>query len=259
MSEWFEDDSFWKALYPFMFSERKFDGATDEVRGILDLASLDRGDVLDLACGPGRHAVALAREGFNVTGVDLSPFLLQKAMGLAQEEDVDVEWVLEDMRRFVRPEAFDLVTSIFTSFGYFDDKREDMIVLQNIHRSLREGGALVMELMGKEWLARGFLPTSSEELADGRLLVERREITDDWTRVKNQWTVIEGDRATTFRFEHTVYSGQEMRDRLLDAGFSDVQLFGGLDGREYGLNAHRLVAVARKAMKRRFLFGQPWT
>ena len=103
-----------------------------------------------------------------------------------------------------------------------------------------------MDVMGKEWLARGFLPTTSEELADGRLLVQRHEIFDDWTRIKNQWILIEGDKATTFRFHHTVYSGQEIMDRLVDVGFSDVQLFGGLDGSEYGLNAPRLVAVARK-------------
>ena len=246
MSEWFEDESFWNGLYPFMFSERKFDIAEDEARGILDLASLGEGDVLDLACGPGRHSVVLAKEGFRVTGVDLSPFLLQKANSLAQAESVDVEWVRDDMRHFVRPEAFDLVVNIFTSFGYFDDKRDDMTVLQNIHKSLRDGGALVMEIMGKEWLAKGFLPTTSEELADGRLLVQRHEIFDDWTRVKNQWILIEGDRATTFRFHHTVYSGQEIRDSLLAVGFADVQLFGGLDGSEYGLNARRLVAVARK-------------
>ena len=246
MPEWFEDDSFWNALYPFMFSERKFDGAVDEVRSILDLARLDKGDVLDLACGPGRHAVALAQEGFNVTGVDLSPFLLQKAMGLAQEEGVDVEWVIDDMRRFVRPEAFDLVVNIFTSFGYFDDRTDDMTVLLNIHRSLRQGGVLVMELMGREILARGFLPTTSEELADGRLLIQRHEICDDWTRVKNQWILIEGDKATTFRFQHSVFSGQELKDKLLDVGFGEVELFGGLDGREYGREARRLVAVARK-------------
>ena len=246
MSEWFEDESFWNGLYPFMFSERKFEMAEDEVRGILDLASLGEGDVLDLACGPGRHAVALAKMGFRVTGVDLSPFLLQKAMGLARAESVDVEWVRNDMRHFVRPGAFDLVVNIFTSFGYFDDKRDDLVVLRNIHQSLNNGGSLVMEIMGKEWLAKGFLPTTSEELADGRLLVRRHEIMDDWTRIKNQWILIEGYKATTFQFHHTVYSGQEIRDRLLEVGFSDVQLFGGLDGSEYGLNARRLVAVARK-------------
>ena len=246
MPEWFEDDSFWNALYPFMFSERKFDSAVDEVRGILDLARLDKGDALDLACGPGRHAVALAQEGFHVAGVDLSPFLLQKAMGMAQEEGADVEWVLDDMRSFVRPEAFDLVVNIFTSFGYFDDRTDDMTVLLNIHRSLRQGGVLVMELMGREILARGFLPTTSEELADGRLLIQRHEICDDWTRVKNQWILIEGDKATTFRFQHSVFSGQELKDKLLDVGFGEVELFGGLDGREYGREARRLVAVARK-------------
>ena len=100
--------------------------------------------------------------------------------------------------------------------------------------------------MGREVLARGFLPTSSEELADGRLLVERREIGDDWTRIRNQWILIEGEKTTTFRFHHAVYSGQELRDRLLDTGFADIQLYGDLNGSEYGLGARRLVAVARK-------------
>ena len=246
MSEWFDDETFWSRLYPSLFPEGKFDAAEDEVGGILNLSGIEEGDVLDLACGPGRHAVTLAKKGFRVTGVDLSPFLLEKARGLAQPESVGVEWVREDMRRFVRPEAFDMVINMFTAFGYFEDKGDDLTVLRNIHRSLREAGVLVMELMGKECLARGFLATISNDLDDGRLLVRRHEIDGDWTRVKNQWILVEDGAATTFRFETTVYSGQELRDRLLAAGFGDVRLFGGLDGSEYGLDARRLVAVARK-------------
>ena len=246
MSEWFEDETFWGKLYPFLFPERRFDAAEDEVGGILDLGSIEKGDVLDLACGPGRHATALAKKGFRVTGVDLSPFLLRKARGLARAGGVDVEWVQEDMRRFVRPEAFDLAINIFTAFGYFDDKRDDLKVLRNIHRSLRKGGAFVIELKGKEGLARHLLPTTSKELADGKLLVERHEIFDDWTRIRNEWTVIEDGTATTFRFHTTVYSGQELKDRLLEAGFGHVSLFGGLDRSEYGIDSERLVAVARK-------------
>lgn len=248
MAKWFEDESFWDELYPFMFSERKFDVAEDEVSSILHLADLEQGDVLDLACGPGRHATALGKRGFRVTGVDLSPFLLEKAIGLAHAESVNVELVREDMRRFVRPEAYDLVINMFTSFGYFEDKRDDIAVLENIHQSLREEGALVMDVMGKECLVNG---SSSEELFGDRLLVQRREICDDWTRVKNRWIVIEDDTATTFRFETTIYSGQELKDRLLGVGFGDVKLFGGIDGSEYGLNARRLVAVARKCSSRR--------
>ena len=246
MTEWFEDETFWVKLYPFIFPEQKFAIADDQVASILKLVSLEGGNVLDLACGPGRHATALAQKGFLVTGVDLSPILLRAARDRARTENVDVEWIQEDMRRFVRPEAFDLAVNIFTAFGYFDDKRDDLTVLRNIHQSLRKGGVFVIDTLGKECLAQGFLPTSSEELPDGKLLVERHEIFDDWTRIRNEWIVIESGQATTFRFHNTVYSGQELKDRMLQIGFDDVKLFGGLDGSEYGLNARRLVAVARK-------------
>ncbi len=246
MEEWFEDESFWQKLYPFLFTESKLDAAGSEVASVLELAGLEHGDALDLACGPGRHSIALAKRGFRVTGVDLSSFLLRKARERARAEGVDVKWVREDMRRFVRPESYDLVVSLFTSFGYFESRNDDLQVLRNIHRSLRSGGALVIEIAGREALARGFQPTTSKELAGGRLLVERHEVIDDWARIKNQWIVIEDSAATTFRFEVSIYSGQELKAHLFEAGFADVQLYGGYHGREYGLDAERLVAVACK-------------
>ena len=246
MPEWFEDEAFWDKIYPFLFTDRKLEAAEAEVESVLELAGLEQGDVLDLACGPGRHAVTLAKRGFRVTGVDLSPFLLRKARERARAENVDVEWVQEDMRRFVRPESFDLAISLFTSFGYFEGKDNDLEVLRNIHKSLRCEGVLVMEMAGREPLAQGFQATTSKELADGRLLVERHQVVDDWTRLKNQWIAIEDGAAATFRFEVRIYSGQELKDRLLQAGFAHIQLFGGYDRREYGLDAERLVAVARK-------------
>jgi len=246
MADWFEDETFWEKLYPFLFTGSKLEAAEVEVDSVLRLAGLERGDVLDLACGPGRHSVALAKRGFRVTGVDLSTFLLGKARQRARAEHIDVEWVQEDMRRFARPEAFDLALSLFTSFGYFESRDDDLAVLRNIRKSLRTDGTLVMEIAGREALARKFQPTTSKELDDGRLLVERHEIVDDWTRIRNQWIAIENDTATTFRFEFRIYSGQELKDLLFDAGFAGVNLYGAYDGRPYDLHAERLVAVARK-------------
>ncbi len=246
MPNWFEDETFWEKLYPFLFTGSKLEAAGVEVDSVLQLAGLERGDVLDLACGPGRHSVALAKRGFRVTGVDLSAFLLGKARQRARAQHIDVEWVQEDMRRFVRPEAFDLALSLFTSFGYFEKRDDDLQVLRNIHRSLRTGGTLVMEIAGREALAHRFQATTSKELDDGRLLVERHEIVDDWTRIRNHWIAIEDDTATTFRFEFRVYSGQELKSLLFDAGFAGVKLYGAYDGRPYDLHAERLVAVARR-------------
>ena len=246
MPEWFEGERFWEKTYPFLFREGKFDAAEQEIGSVLDFAGIESGDVLDLACGPGRHATALAKMGFSVTGVDLSPFLLQQAKDLARNENVDIEWVQGDMRSFARPEAFDLAINLTTSFGYFDDKQDDVKVLRNVYQSLREGGALVMDMAGKERLASVFAPTGAQELPDGRILVERRQVVDDWSRIRNEWIVIEGETATTFHFELTIYSGQELKDRLYEVGFSEVTLYGGYDRSEYGPNARRLVAVARK-------------
>ena len=117
--EWFEDESFWIATYPFLFSETRFEAAEQHLDDILDLVGMDSGSVLDLCCGPGRIAIPLAQRGFRVTAVDRSPFLLEKGMERAAHENLNIEWVEKDMREFERPAAFDLVLNLNTSFGYF--------------------------------------------------------------------------------------------------------------------------------------------
>jgi SAM-dependent methyltransferase len=244
--EWFDDDSFWRELYPFMFSERRIAEADAQMTKVLALTKPAGKTVLDLCCGPGRCSIALAKRGFRVTGVDRTAYLLNKARARARAARLNIEWVRKDMRDFVRPEAFDLVISMFTSFGYFDDKGEDVIVLKNMFASLRPGGACLIEVLGKERLAKVLQATTSSDLPDGTVMVERHEILDDWTRVGNEWLVIRGGRVKRFKFHHTIYSGQELRDRLERAGFVGVRLYGNLDGDGYGPDAERLIAIGRK-------------
>lgn len=246
MSEWFEDDSFWITTFPYMFPADSFPRAGEEADKLIVLTGVSGGALLDLCCGPGRHATAFARRGFRVTGVDRTRFLLDKARERAKDEGFDIEFVEEDMSRFVRPDAYDLAISMFTSFGYFDDKERDMTVLRNMHASLRPGGVAVIDVMGKERLARIFEPTSSQQYDDGTIAIQRREIFDDFTRVRNEWILVQGNTVTSFTFHHTIYSGQELRTLMQDAGFADVRLFGNLDGAAYDLEATRLVAVAGK-------------
>lgn len=247
--EWFEDESFWTVTYPFLFPETKFQAAEEQVDNILRLVGVESGAVLDLCCGPGRCSIPLAQREFDVTGVDRSPFLLKQASGKAAEKNLDIEWIEQDMREFLRPEAFDLVLNLTTSFGYFDEKSEDLTVLRNMFVSLKPGGLLLMDVLGKERLARIFQPTTSEKLADGTLVVQRREIFDEWTRIRNEWIFIKGSEIQTFKFHHTLYSGQELKDRIREVGFRDVRLYGDFEGTEYGREAKRLVAVARKPIE----------
>ena len=245
--EWFDDDSFWEELYPFMFPEQRFTGTPEQIEKVLALAKPAGNVALDLCCGPGRCSIALAQAGFRVTGVDRTKFLLDKARAKVRAGKTKIEWIRMDMRDFLRPDAFDLVLSMFTSFGYFDDKNEDLQVLHNILTSLKPDGICVIEVMGKELLAKILQPTTSDLLPDGTKLVQRHEIFDDWTRIRNEWILIRKGKAKSFSFHHTIYSGQELKDRMFQVGFADVKLYGNLDGDDYGPNAHRLIAVARKA------------
>jgi SAM-dependent methyltransferase len=244
--QWFENDDFWREFYPFMFSDERFAAAPDEVTRILALTHSSGGGLLDLCCGPGRHSIEFARRGFQVTGVDRSPFLLAKARELAATSGASVEWVEQDMRNFVRPATFDLALSLFTSFGYFEDEQDDLRLLRNIHQSLKENGVLIIEVLGKERLARVWKDTMCNELADGSLIFQRPQIREDWTRIRSEWTLVKDGKSCTFTFEHTVYSGRELKDRLLSCGFKQVQLYGDIQGSPYGLDAQRLIAVARK-------------
>ncbi len=245
--EWFADDDFWRTFYLFMFSDERFAATPDEVSRILALTQCSGGSVLDLCCGPGRHSIELAQRGFKVTGVDRSPFLLEKARTHAAKSGASVEWVESDMRLFVRSASFDLACSLFTSFGYFEDEQGDLRVLRNIHQSLKDNGVLIMEMLGKERLARVWKDTMCNELADGSLIFQRPQIRDDWTRIRSEWTLVKDGSSRSFTFEHTIYSGREHKDRLLSSGFKHVQLFGDQQSSPYCLDAQRLIAVARKS------------
>ena len=245
--EWFESEDFWRDFYPFMFSAERFAAAREEVNRVVALTQCSGGSVLDLCCGPGRHSVEFAQRGFQVTGVDRSPFLLERARELATQSGASIEWVEEDMRNFVRPAAFDLACSLFTSFGYFKDEQDDLRVLGNLHHSLKDNGVLVIEVLGKERLARVWQNTLCTELVDGSLVFQRPQVRDDWTRIRSEWTLVKDGRSRSFIFEHTIYSGRELKDRLLHTGFKQVQLFGDMQGLPYDLDATRLIAVARKS------------
>lgn len=248
--EWFDDDGFWRDLYPFTFPERRFEAAVQDAPKVIRLTRPRGRALLDLACGPGRFCIAFAKRKYKVTGVDRTRYLLDRARQRARSAKVPVEWIRQDMRDFVRPDAFDLALCMFTSFGYFQDKDEDLLVLRQALESLRPGGAFVVDVMGKEQIATIFAPVTADKLPDGTLLVQRREILDDWTRIWNEWTLVRRGRARSYEFTHTIYSGQELRERFEQAGFSDVKLFGNFEGEPYGRKSPRLVAVGWKGRRR---------
>ena len=246
MTAWHEQDDFWETVP--LFGPERMEMALQEVDQIVAMLGLQPGAaILDLCCGVGRHSLEFARRGYSVTGVDRTAAYLQTARDAADAEGLAVEWVEADAREFRRLATFDLAINMYTSFGYFEDPAEDRRVAENIFHSLRSGGALVMDLMGKERLARIFSPRSWNELPDGSLFLQERRICDDWSWIENRWILVRDGQQREFTLGHRLYDGVGLKKLLLDSGFDSVALCGDLDGAPYDNYARRLIAVARKA------------
>ncbi len=245
---WHDDDGFWRDWRPMMFSAERWKRAPEEVEQIVKLLKLSPGArVLDLCCGPGRHSIELARRGFRVTGVDRTKTYLRDARRLARKEKLEIEFVLADMRRFRRPRSFDAAINMFTAFGYFKNKADDLRALNNVFASLRPGGVFLMDIIGKERIAKIFNPRTWHREPDGTIILEERWLEDDFGWIENRWTMIRKGRMRTHRVAHRLYSAVELRDLLKQAGFARAKAFGTLDGAPYDQSAQRLVIVARKA------------
>jgi|AntDeeMetageno50_2_1112565.scaffolds.fasta_scaffold02024_2 SAM-dependent methyltransferase len=243
---WHADEGFWEAFQEFMFPPEKDEEATEQIDELHDLIDLEPNErVLDVPCGIGRHTVELAERGFDVTAVDATAAYLETARERAENADVEVAFVNEDMREFQQRESFDLVCNLYTSFGYFADRDDDERTARNFHESLKPGGTLVMDLASKELLARDFEKRTWDE-RDGAYVLEEHHVTDNWTWMANRWIIIHDGETREFEVSHRLYSAAELTGLLERVGFDEVTVYGSFAGSDYDETAERLVVVARK-------------
>jgi SAM-dependent methyltransferase len=244
--EWFEDESFWNVFAPLMFDEKRWAETPAVVDAVEKLAGLHNGDtVLDACCGPGRHALEFARRGYRVTGVDITESYLEAARESAADEGADIEFLHGDLRDFRRPGAFDLAVNLFNSFGYSSDPAHDERILDNILASLRPGGRLALEMLGKEIAVRDFMEGEWFE-RDGWTVLTEYTVMGAWEGLRNRWVLIKGTERIDRSFVQRLYSGTEMHDLLTRVGFSDIRILGSLEGEPYDQTAKSLVALATR-------------
>lgn len=249
MAEWHEHPEFWADVGGFIFRPQVRAAADEEAAHIVRLLGIEPPTrILDLPCGVGRHAVALAKRGFNITGVDVTASYLAEAAARAAEAGVEAqcEWVRGDMRSWRREGAFDAAINIYTSFGYFQDPEDDRRVAAGYYASLRPGGRVIFEMVNKDWLLKRFQASDWHEEPDGTIVLEQRNLSGDGSWLENRWLLIRGADRREVRFGHRLYNAQDLTALLEGVGFSGVRIYGSLAGDDGGPDAPRLVVVAEK-------------
>lgn len=133
------------------YMEEPFTRATkEEVHFILEALELSKGSrILDIGCGTGRHAVALAKAGYRILGVDISEGMLAEARRHAEQEGVEVEWMRADASKLKLEESFEaaicLCEGAFGLLGSMDDPlTHELEILRGIHAALLPGGKFIL-------------------------------------------------------------------------------------------------------------------
>lgn len=235
--------------------ERRRSAADEEVAAIVE--ALDREfdhrpvTVLDAACGIGRHVVAFAGRGLSVTGFDLSGTYVDRARERVESAGLGdrVELFEGDLRNVGSFDGeYDLVASLWNSFGYFDDAT-NAEVLAGFRSRLAPGGTLVLEVTSRDALLWEFPGDSVSETDDG-LTVARWSYDVGSSRYEVEHSVFdrEGEELVhrgTGTFRVRAYSPPEIEGICRRAGFEEVRVRGHYDGHDPTVEDDRLVVLAR--------------
>lgn len=246
--EWpvaFFDDDYLRIYRPTFTPERTA-AEVDFIEGLLALPP--GAAVLDLACGYGRHAIGMAQRGYRVTGLDFNPHYLEIAAADARAAGAEVAWRAGDMRALPFAGEFAGAYSFFTSFGYFGDE-ENELVLAGIARALQPGGKFVIDMMNRDWLLTHPQQRTWTQREDGALFMEETSLELAASRVVARQILIDpqGGPQVTKEYFLRAYTCAELTALLRRHGLAVREVYGGTDRRAYDTEARRLVLVADRS------------
>ncbi|MEN6566503.1 MAG: class I SAM-dependent methyltransferase [Veillonellales bacterium] len=221
-------------------------GTEQEIKFITTVLDLPpQAAILDLYCGYGRHAIELAKRGYNVIGMDATQAFLDMASQKAREENVNIVFRQCDMRELDYTRKFHAVINMFAAFGYFSDK-ENQMVLQRIANSLKDEGLFLIDLLNRDWMVRNNLNRYWREPNGDCVLSYKVELVDGIATMKRQLINQITGAKTQYEFTLRAYSLTEMASILQQSGFQIQTTYGGFDKREYGPDTPRMIIVAKR-------------
>ena len=202
--------------------------------------------LLDVGCGLGLHACELTRRGYIVVGLDLSLPMLSRAADEAQDQGFKINFLHADMREMSFENAFDAVLSWGTTFGYFDDE-VNRTVLERMHRALKPGGLLLLDVVNRDYVIRS-QPNNVWFEGDGCVVMEETQCNYITSRLHVKRTVMLDDgRQRESAYSVRLYALHEL-GQMLHKSFRVVEV----SGREstpavyFGADSPRTIVVAER-------------
>jgi len=238
---WFEK-WFNTPYYHLLYNNRTFKEADGFIKNIVEYLQISQNSkIWDLACGKGRHALALNKLGFDVVGTDLSDESIREAL---QHENKCLHFYRLDMRAPFRINYFDVVLNLFTSFGYFKSENDDLKVFKSVSNSLKPNGIFVFDYLNKDFVESNIQNVHEIE-KEGVKFIINKQLENG--KVVKQIKVLDKQKTYDFFESVKLYSFDDIISIAEKAGLKKEATFGDYELNAYGEKSNRMIIVFRKS------------
>ncbi len=201
--------------------------------------------LLDAGCGIGRHSIKLGERGFEVLGIDSSSLYIEIARKKVQERNLNnVKCEVADLRDLYFKDTFSGIISMWSSFGYFDDKTNEKI-LHSFFKALVRKGKLIIDVENRDYILKYFIRETFRE-KDGVFIMERRRFHPLTSIVTTHRYIVGKDIRKDYIRHIRIYSATEMINLFERAGFISIKVFGDYDFSKFSEHSKRIIIVGEK-------------
>ncbi len=203
--------------------------------------------VLDLACGKGRHSIAFAMKNFNVIGIDITERFINEAKNKAKKLNLkNITFLTGDIRNFNLNKQFGVILNAFTSFGYFDNIEDNIKVLNNVRKHLKQEGIFILDYLNRSQVLKAVAENPEMTFTEQGIKFHiKKEIKNGFVCKYIEITTPEG-KNERFYEKVKLFSKEELRNLISNCGLTVREVWGDYYGNFYSEEAPRMIFICEK-------------
>ena len=215
-ANWFDSP-----YYHTLYKNRDEKEAQVFIDNLIDYLQIPKGSkLIDIACGKGRHAKYFNKKGMDVVGVDLSPNSINTAK---KDENKNLQFSAHDMRDNYQEDTFDVVTNLFTSFGYFENNKDEQKAINAMANNLKKEGILIIDFMNAEKVIANLVLNEQKTINNIQFDITR-QVKDGY--ILKDIRITDGKEEQQFQEKVKAITLADYSEFITNAGLKIIDIFG---------------------------------
>jgi len=236
-ANWFDSP-----YYHTLYKNRDEEEAQVFIDNLINYLQIPKGSkLIDIACGKGRHAKYFNKKGMDVVGVDLSQNSINTAK---KDENKNLQFSVHDMRENYQENSFDVVTNLFTSFGYFEDNKDEQKAINAMASNLKKEGILIIDFMNAKKVIANLVLNEQKTINNIQFDITR-QVKDGY--ILKDIRITDGEEQQQFQEKVKAITLADYSEFITNAGLKIIDIFGNykLDNFDEEIS-DRLILICKK-------------